>query len=64
DGSTGFLIRERDSADLIQKVEKFLQMSYDERKAMGKRARTYMEEHYDRQIVVERYLQAIREITG
>ncbi len=63
DGETGFLIRERDSADLIQKVEKFLQMSYDERKAMGRKARAFMEEHFDRRIVVERYLQAIREIT-
>ena len=63
DGETGLLIKERDSADLIQKVENFLQMSYDERKAMGRKARSYMEEHYDRRIVVERYLQAIREIT-
>lgn len=63
DGITGFIIKERSSKDLIDKVRKFLQMKPCERIQMGKAARAFMEERFDRKIVVENYLHAIAEIT-
>ena len=60
DGITGLLVRERDSDDLINKMEKFLSMSYEERKKMGLSGRKKMEIEFDRQIVVNSYMEEIR----
>ena len=62
DGKSGFLIRERDSRDLIEKLKRFLALSPEERRMLGRNGRKYMEEHFDRNIVVHSYLQAIEEI--
>ena len=62
DGESGFLVKERDSADLIRKLKHFLSLSRGERERLGRNGRSYMEEHFDRNIVVRRYLQAIEEI--
>lgn len=62
EGVTGFLVREKDSADLTGKVEQFLSMSHEEREQMGRLARKRMEEKFDRRIVVGRYLEEIRRI--
>ena len=35
DAVTGFLVKEKDAGDLVCKIEKFLSMSFEERKAMG-----------------------------
>ena len=62
-GVNGYLIREKDSNDLVEKVEQFMALSYEEKKAMGQRGREKMEREFDRNIVVERYLQTVAELT-
>ena len=62
-GVNGYLIREKDSADLVEKIEQFLALSYDEKKAMGRRGREKVERQFDRNIVVERYLKTVAELT-
>lgn len=62
DGESGFLIRERDSQDLIAKLRYFLKLPIEERRQLGINGRKYMEERFDRNIVVQRYLEAIAEI--
>lgn len=57
DGKNGFLIKEKDSEDLIKKIEKFLALSWEEQKAMGLSGREKVEREFDRKIVVERYLE-------
>lgn len=64
DGVTGFLVHEQDAADLIRKVEHFLEMPWEERAEMGRRARVRMEEKFDRKIVVEKYLHEIAAVVG
>lgn len=59
DGVNGFLIKEKDSQDLIEKIEKFLKLSREERKQMGLAARAKVERQFDRQIVVRKYLEEI-----
>ena len=62
DGRNGFVVKQEDAADLIAKVEKFLAMPYAERKAMGDAAREKAEREFDRQIVIDAYLNAVSEI--
>lgn len=62
DGVTGFLFEERDTQGLIDQIDKFLSMSVDERAEMGRNARTKMEREFDRQIVVDAYLDEIRKV--
>ena len=55
-------VKQQDSADLIEKVEKFLHLSYEERKAMGLAARQKVEREFDRKIIVDAYLKAVADI--
>ena len=59
DGETGFLFPERDTEALIDCVKRFLAMSNDERKQMGLAARHKMEREFDRQMIVDAYMDEI-----
>ena len=59
---TGFLVKERNSEDLIDKMKKFMALTNEERKNMGINGRKKIELEFDRQIVVEAYLKQINEI--
>lgn len=63
DGVNGYVVRERDSADLIEKTEKFLQLSPEAREEMGKRGREKVAREFDRNIVVQKYLDVAAEAT-
>ncbi len=60
---SGFLCCVQDYQDLMEKMEKMLHLSDVERFAMGKEARAYMIEEYNETLVIDRYLQTIKEIT-
>lgn len=60
DGITGFLMKEKDSQDLIAKMKTFIAMKNPDREVMGQKARKKVEQEFDRQIVVEAYLTEIR----
>ena len=62
DGRNGFLVKQQDADDLTAKVEKFIALPYAERKAMGYAAREKVEREFDRQIVIDAYLNAVSEI--
>ena len=53
DGKTGFVVPIKDEAALIAAVDKFMQMTWDERREMGLAGRRKMEKEFDRQIVVK-----------
>lgn len=59
DGINGYLVKERDSQDLVEKMNKFLSMTTDERRIMGLNGRRKMEKEFDRQIVVDAYMEEI-----
>lgn len=59
DGINGYIVKEKDSADLIDKIEKFIFLSFEERKKMGINARKKVEKDFDRQIVINKYLDEI-----
>lgn len=52
----GYIVKEKNEKDLIEKIEKFINLSYEEKKEMGLRAREKVEKEFDRRIVVDMYL--------
>lgn len=60
DGVNGFLIHERNSQDLIDAVERFLTLSWEQRKEMGIAGRKKVEAEFDRKIVITKYLNEIQ----
>ena len=64
DGINGFLVKQKDSQDLIDKINKFLQLSHIEKEEMGLAGRKKVEKEFDRQIVVDAYMEEIEKIVG
>lgn len=62
DGVNGFIVEQQNSRDLIEKIEKFLKLSYEEKRLMGLAGRKKVEKEFDRQIVVEAYMDEIGNI--
>ena len=56
DGKNGFVVKMKDSGDLIEKIEKFIALPYEEKVQMGLAGRKKVESEFDRQIVVEKYM--------
>jgi glycosyltransferase involved in cell wall biosynthesis len=64
DGSTGFLVRPRDALDLAEKMEQMIATPPLQREQMGLRGREKMIREFDERIVLDRYLNAVRELTS
>lgn len=62
DGVTGFLVKARDAESLIDGVERFLSLPYEDKQKMGLKARRKVEREFDRNIVVKAYLEEIESI--
>ena len=58
----GYVVEEKNSKDLIEKIELFLSKSIEERKQMGIAGRKKVEKEFDRQIVVDKYLAEIESL--
>lgn len=56
DGINGYMIPQQDTDALVEGIERFLSLSYEEQRIMGINARRKVEMEYDRQIVVEKYV--------
>lgn len=59
DGKTGFIVPVKDETSLINAVEKFLNLSFEKQKQMGTLGREKTEKEFDRNIVVNKYLEVI-----
>lgn len=59
DGVNGFVVKQRDGYDVARKIERFITLPYEQKRAMGQAARQKVEREFDRQIVVRAYLSAI-----
>ena len=55
DGITGYLFPQKDRNALVDRVRKFLSLSWEEKRQMGLAGRKKMEQEFDRNIVVEEY---------
>lgn len=59
DGVTGYLFDTGSAADLTAKVERFLQLDFEEKKAMGLAGRAKVERDFDREIVIRKYMEEV-----
>ena len=57
DGINGYIVKQQDTNDLVEKIEKFLALSYEEKCQMGLAARKIVEQKFDRKLVVNAYLE-------
>ncbi len=62
DGINGFVVKQKDTNDLIEKIEKFINLPYEKKREMGLEARRKVEKEFDRNIVVKAYLACINKI--
>jgi len=62
DGVNGFVVKQKDSADLIEKIGKFLALTHEQKQKMGEAGRAKVEREFDRQIVVEAYLKELEKV--
>ena len=62
DGITGIGFAPRDKQAFYEAVKWFLNLSYEDRKEMGKNARKKIEREFDRKIVVESYMDEISRV--
>lgn len=60
DGINGFIVNQKDGKDVIQKIEKFLSLSWERRREMGLAGRAKVEKEFDRQIVIDKYMKEIQ----
>lgn len=61
DGTNGYMIPCQNGGKLIEAVEKFMLLSNDERKQMGLAGRAKVEKEFNRQIVVNKYMDEVEE---
>lgn len=59
EGESGFGFKPKNTQDLIETINKFIQLPYERKKMMGIAGRKKIEAEYDRNIVVDLYLQQI-----
>jgi len=60
----GYIVEEKNSLDLINKIEMFLKLKYEDKKNMGISGRIKMEKEFDRNIIVNSYSEEIDKILG
>ena len=64
DNKSGFLFKPQDAQSLIYAIEKFLKLTYDERRKMGVNAHDKVKKKFDRNIVVNKYISVINKLLG
>ena len=62
DGVNGYVVKPQDTVDLIRVMEKFILLPHQQKIEMGLAGRRKVEQHFDRKIVVEKYLEAINSL--
>ena len=62
DGVNGFVVKQKDAADLIAKVEQFLALTWEQRRDMGLAGRAKVERQFDRQIVINAYINEVEKV--
>ena len=55
EGKSGIGFSKESSQDLIQAIRKILAMTEEQRRDMGAAGRAYVEERFDRQIIIDTY---------
>ena len=60
DGVNGYIVEQKNSQDLIDTIEKFLRLDYETKKQMGLAGRAKVQNEFDRNLVVDVYLEEVK----
>jgi galacturonosyltransferase len=60
DEINGFVVKQQDANDLVEKMERFINLPYEQKKQMGEAARKKVEREFDRNQVISAYLDTIK----
>lgn len=60
DGVTGYLFETGKTSSLVEQIEKFLNLTLEEKNAMGIAGRKKMEEEFNREIVINKYCDEVK----
>ena len=61
-GISGISFKPKDTGDLVRAVKDFLSLSYNQKEEMGKYGRLKMEKEFDRNIIVNKYMEVVKDI--
>ena len=64
DGVNGYIVNQKDSTDLIEKLEKFIQLPYESKAEMGLAGRRKVEKEFDRKLVIAKYMKELEACAG
>ncbi|MEQ6376432.1 glycosyltransferase family 4 protein [Bacillaceae bacterium S4-13-56] len=64
DGVNGYIVEQQNSKDLIDKIEKFINLDYEAKRQMGISGRIKVEKEFDREIVVNAYCEEVAHVLG
>ena len=61
-GINGYKISQKNTQELVEAIDQFINLSFDEKKNMGLNGRKKIEKEFDREIVVNKYIMEINKI--
>lgn len=61
DGVNGYICKQKNTQDLIRQIEKFLALSWEQRRDMGLAGRAKVEREFDRKLVVDAYMGELKQ---
>ncbi|MGG2140291.1 glycosyltransferase family 4 protein [Symbiopectobacterium sp. RP] len=64
DGVNGFLCEPRSAESLIHAMDRIIKLSHEQRLAMGHKSRELVERKFDEKFVIEKYINAIKDVTA
>jgi galacturonosyltransferase len=64
DGISGIMFAPRSVEALIEAIEKFIHLPYNKKITMGLAGRKKVEKEFDRELIVNAYMQAVGRIIG
>lgn len=64
DGVNGYIVEQKNSQDLIEKIERFLDLDHEIKKQMGLASRKKVEKEFDRRLVVGSYLEELGKLVN
>ncbi|MEZ0482147.1 glycosyltransferase family 4 protein [Planococcus sp. SSTMD024] len=62
EGINGYTFEKKNTKDLVEKIEKFVKLTFDERVRMGINSRYKIEKEFDRNIVINSYFEKLEEV--
>lgn len=62
DTVNGYIVEQENSRDLIEKIEKFISLDYEDKKQMGIMGRRKVEREFSREIIINAYMSEIEAI--